>query len=393
MRHPLLVVCGFAVAPFLAGCGESPGLSRTCSGIAIDAASLVLLSTFQVSGLGRIDADGCLTEVPDIALGTDPALAGGRNDVFVVARDDQLVHEVHADSLSFGRTFVPYEDAELDETHVLACNQAVKGTNPQDADIDADGRLWVTRWDKPTVAIVESDGSFSGKVDLSMFADADGLPEASAVRIVGDRAYVTIERIDRCGGYEPSGPGIIVEIDVATRQVVKSIELGGANPFGRMTAAPWDASGSTIAVALPGRFLEIDDGDAAAMVDLKGGNVVGFGRETELGGSVTEVVLAAPDEAYMIVSNTDNPDINATHVVRIDPQTGQVASTLIDSRGSDMPDGGFCHMGLAVVGERILVGSRPPCETGVVVFERQTGQQLGVIRPSNLPPIALQAVP
>lgn len=394
MRHSCSVTCGVVVASFALGCGQSPGLSRTCSGLSLDGASLVLLSTYQVSGLGRIDTDGCLTEVPDIALGTDPALSGGGDHVFVVARIEELVHEIDPDNLSFGRTFVPYTEAEIEETHVLECNQQiVKGTNPQDVDVDADGRLWIARLNKPTVAILETDGSFSATVDLSSFADADGLPEASAVHVVGDRAYVAIERLDRCGNWWPTGPGLIAEIDVATRMVVKSIELGGANPFGRMVPAPWDLSGNTVALALPGRILEINDGDAAAIVNLKSGDVTGFGREVELGGSVAEVALAAPDEAYMIVTNADDPTINATSVVRIDPQTGQIAAKLLDSRTSSEPGGGYCHRGLAVVGPHVLVGSNTPCETGVVVLERQTGQQLGVIRPSKLPPIAFQAVP
>ena len=139
--------------------------------------------------------------------------------------------------------------------------------------------------------------------------------------------------------------------------------------------------------------MSINDGDAVAMVDLKSGMVTGFGREAELDGSVVEVVLAAPDEAYVIVSNPKDPSTNVTSLVRINPQTGQMSPKLLDSRTESNPGGGYCHRGLVVVGDHVLVGSKAPCETGIFVIDRQSGQQLGVIHPAKLPPIAIHGVP
>jgi hypothetical protein len=393
MRHFFIASIGFVIASFTLGCGDASSLPTPYAGPPLASATIVLLSSQVVSGLGRIDVDGRMKEVPDIALGADPALSASRERFFAVVRDQHIVYEIDPLTLALRQKFVAYEDAELQTSRTLACELIVKGINPQDVAVDADGRLWVTRFEQPTVAIIEPDGSFSGTVDLSAYADADGIPEASAVHVSGDRAYVTIERLDRCGGWASTGPGVIVEIDIATRKAVKSIELGGANPFGRLVPAPWDSSGNTVAVALAGNFLSIDDGDAAAIVDLKSGTATGFGREAELDGSVVEVALAAPDEAYMIVTNPDDPLVNATSVVRIDPQTGQVSSTLLDSRTAAEPGGGYYHRGLAVLGEHLLVGLRSPRETGVVVLDRQSGQQLGVIHPAKLPPIAIQASP
>jgi len=393
MRHRFLASGGFVMATCLAGCGDPPSLSNGYDGPPLASASIVLLNNLQVSGLGRIEVDGHMNEVPDIALGVDPVLSMSRDSVFALVRDQNVLYEVDPGALALTKKFVAYEDAELSPR--MICDRLVKTINPQDVAIDGDGRLWVTRLELPTVAIIEPDGSFSGTVDLSAYADADGLPEAYGVHVAGDRAYVAIERLDRCGagGWIPTGPGVIVEIDIATRMVVKSIELGGANPFGRLVPVPWDPSGNTVAVALAGHPLKIDTDDAAAIVDLQGATTKGFGRETELGGSVVEVVLAAPDEAYMIVSSSENPTTNATSVVRIDPQTGQVSGKLLDSRTSANAEGGYCHRGLAVVGEHVLVGSQIPCETGVIVLERQSGQRLGLIPPAKLPPIAIQAVP
>ncbi len=393
MRHGFFASIGFVIASCTMGCGDGLPLPSGYSGPPLAAPAIVLLSSQTVSGLGRIELNGDMKEVPDIALGTDPALSASNDRIFAIVRDQNLVYEVDPVTLALRRKFVPYDDTELETSRVLACNTIVKGINPQDVAVDADGRLWVARFEQPTVAIIEHDGSLSGTVDLSPYADADGLPEASAVHIVDSRAYVTIERLDRCGGWVATSPGLIIEIDVATRKVVNSIELGGANPFGRLVPAPWDSSGNTVAVALSGAILSINDGDAVAMVDLKSGMVTGFGREAELDGSVVEVVLAAPDEAYVIVSNPKDPSTNVTSLVRINPQTGQMSHKLLDSRTESNPGGGYCHRGLAVVGDHVLVGSKVPCETGIFVIDRQSGQQLGVIHPAKLPPIAIHGVP
>jgi len=393
MRHKKLVSIGFVLASFLAGCGEPPSSSSVYDGPPLSSAALLLLAGQQVSGLGRIDVDGHLLEVPDVALGSDPVLAASVEKIFAVVRDQNVIHEVDPNTLELRNSFVTYTDAELESSQMLDCQLLVKGINPQDVAVDSKGRRWVTRFERPTLAIIEPDGSFSGTVDLSADADADGLPEPAGIHITGDHAYVAIERLDRCGGWVPTGPAKILEIDLTTREVTKRIELGGANPFGRLVPVPWDSSGNTVVVALAGRFLSLDEGDAAAIVKLDTGEVMGFGREAELEGSMTEVVLAAPDEAYAIVSDPKLPEVNATSVVRINPTTGQVIARLLDSRTSKNPDGGFCHRGLAVLGDQVLVGSQSPCEIGVFVLDRQSGEQLGVIHPAKLPPIAIQAAP
>ncbi len=392
MRKLKVAVVGFVSASLL-GCGEPPNPSTPYAGPPLASEALVLLNNLQVSGLGRINKDGTMHEVPDIALGADPVLAMSKDTYLAVVRDRNLIYEVDPFTLALQHEFVTYEDAELESSKLLDCQLLVKGINPQDVAIDSAGRRWVTRFEQSSLAVVAQDGKSLEKVDLSAYADADGLPEASAVHIVGERAFVTVEQLDRCGGFKPTGPGLILEIDIATRQVEKSIVLGGANPFGRLVPAPWDLSGNTVAIALSGDFLSINGGDAAALVDLQSGIAKGFGREQDLDGSITELALATPNEAYVIVSNPELAQVNATSVVRIDATTGSVGPVLLDSRTESNPDGGFCHRGLTVVGEHVLVGSQVPCEIGVIVLDRQSGQQVGVIHPENLPPIAIQAVP
>jgi hypothetical protein len=377
-----------------AGCSEPAGATRTCGGVPIES-PVIVLSVGQdraSSALGRVDTDGCLTEIPDIALGADPALSMGRDGLFVCARSEGLVLEIDPTLLSIRQSFTAYGAAEKEFT--IPCGGVPSAHNPQDVDRDANGNLWITRYEQPTIALVLPSGELGEKVSLSKLADADGLPEAGAVRVVGDRAYVAVQLLDRCGGFVPTGHGRIAVIDVASHDHVSTIELGGENPFGRMVPVPWDKSGGTVAIALPGDFYAIDtDADAAAIVDLPNGEARGIAKESELGGSIAEVALAAPDEGYAIVAHPDPMRLlNPTRVVRVNPETGALGATLLDSR-DDGDGGGYYHYGIAVVGAHVLVSDRTPGAAAIHVFERATGREIGLIRPQLMPPAALLTLP
>ncbi|MDI1449442.1 hypothetical protein [Polyangium sp. 6x1] len=387
MARAVVVFLGAGIT-LLAGCSEPAGAARTCSGVALDGALLMLATNLQASGLGRIDEAGCLTEIPDIALGVDPLLSSGFGGPFVCVRDQGLVRGVDPDSLALTRTWVAFGESET--TFELATGGKAGGPhNPHDADLDAEGRLWVARYEQPGVAVIEPDGSFDGVVDLSMFADVDGLPEIEALRVVGDRAFVAVQRLDR-RTWKPAENGALVEIDVASRSVVGSVDLGGKNPFGRMRPVPWDPAGRTLVLAMPGDFYAIDDGHAAAIVDLDTLSVTGIAEESAVGGSIAEVELAAPDEAYAIVAGTGLE--NATRLVRFDPSGKTEPIVLADTREGGQ-GGNYDYWGLAVVGRHVLLGDKAYGAPAIHIFERASGREVGALVPERLPPVSLLPLP
>ncbi len=377
-----------ALLALLEGCSEPAGTARTCSGVALDGPVLVLASNLQASGLGRIDEAGCLTEVPDIALGADPSLSFGHDGPFVCVRDEGLALFVDPSSLAITRTWVTFGASET--TFELATGGKAKGPhNPHDADLDADGRLWVARFEQPGVAVLEPDGSFGGVVDLSSFADVDGLPEVEAIRVVSGRAFAVLERLDR-RTWKPAENGLLVAIDVASRSVVGSVDLGGKNPFGRMKSAPWDPSGATVVLAMPGDFYALDDGHAAVIVNLETLDVTGIAEENTFGGSIVEIALAAPDEAYAIVAGIELE--NPTRLVRFDPSGKTEPRVLADTREGGKR-GTYDYAGLAVVGRHVLLGDRAYGAPAIHIFERATGLEVGSLKPERLPPVSLLPLP
>jgi hypothetical protein len=357
-----------------AGCIEPETSSTTCAGLALERRLVLLESDLRTtSGLGAIGRDGCLTEVTGgLALGGDTSLAASGGRAFVLDRDAGLVHEIDPVALRILRTYPARAPGE-------------ERSNPQDVAVDAEGRLWVTRFDHPTLAIVSGADQVE-TVDLGPFADADGLPEMSAIRVEAGRAYVALERLDSTAPdavYPPAGPGAVLSIATGDPSDIQPIQLAGRNPFGRFAQAPGDPS--LLAVPTPGVFDAISPEDGIDLVDLEAGVARQLVGEPELGGSATEVVLAAPDEAYTIVAGPEE-GVNPTRVLAFDPATGKVTRTLAEASG-------YYHWGLAIAGELLLVGDRTPGSARILFFDRSTGALAGEIAAQQMAPASILPLP
>lgn len=354
-----------------AACAEPAGPVESCADVVIDAPILVLENVpNQASALARLEPEGgrtCLREVPDLAaLGGDPVLAVKRGRAFVCSRTEGLVHEIDPEALSIVRTVKAARDDE-------------PPPNPWDVDLDGEGRLWIARYDLPAVAVVDEGGELAA-VDLSSFADPDGVPEAAALRIVGGEAHVVLERLE---AYEPEWPGLVASIAIDPPHAVRTLEMIGANPFGGLS--PIAGAPASFAVATPGDHDRIDETGGIEIVDLDARAVTRIAKEVDLGGSAIEVVVAAADEAYAIVEGPVEK-VNPTRLVRIDPRSGMVTATLAETPAFDLG-------GLAVVGRHVLVGEHSLENKRIRIFERATGASAGDVPTRVLPPIALAALP
>ena len=95
------------------------------------------------------------------------------------------------------------------------------GSNPQDIVVIDPGRAYVTRYESTWMYEFDpSTGMVLDSIDLSLFADADGLPEMSRIVRDGDMLFVQVQRIDRDNFWTPLVPGYLAVIDMTTNQVV-----------------------------------------------------------------------------------------------------------------------------------------------------------------------------
>ena len=376
------------VAPALAGCGDDAQVQR-CLGTTLAQPVLVLeqAADRSATGLARLGTDGCLVELGgDLALGDDPLLTGADRRVFVLDRQHDTVLEIDP----AGPTIVRTRSA-LGPTETRA--------NRWGVDVDADGRMWIARYDLGSLGLLEADGAWGGVVDLGPVAktlgDPDGNPEISAVRVVGDEVVAALELLDaRDVPYTTTGPSALAIVRrTPPHDVLRTVALTGANPFvGFVPDGGAGAGFVTVATLGDPELAHTDDPGGVERVAVDGSARRLLLTESDVGGSIVEAVVVSDREGYAVVAGP--PDANPTWVVAFDPSSpagpGRVRQVLADSRTGDQP--GYVHTGLAVVGSLVLVGDRSPGAARIRVFGRETGTEAGGVAPAAMPPLQILGV-
>jgi hypothetical protein len=174
--------------------------------------ALVATTDFTVGALATIDLDDW-TVVDEITATTgDP----------VVQVHDGLVYQINRFQHDSVRVYDPPDFS----TPLLEFSTGA-GSNPQWV-VPCAGALFVTRYESDSIGVFDpGTGLPLDEVDLSAFADADGLPEASSMIRLGDHLYAGLQRMDRDAGWQPDPEGgRVVEIDCVDRQVSRWWDTG-----------------------------------------------------------------------------------------------------------------------------------------------------------------------
>lgn len=229
-----------------------------------------------------------------------------------------------------------------------------RDANPWDVLSLPDGRVYVTRWEQPTLAVVDpSAGALIGTIDLGPFADADGIPEMGWLAMSRGLVFVSLQRLDRSRReLPPALPGLVVVIDPTTDTVISTIELAHGNTAAPMIRAPDDSGDLLVATSGIYRSLfDAPDSDGSIQrIDTE--SLVASApvvTETELGGDLVDWTSdAATGRVFAVVG-----DIDTTRVVEIDLDRGAVrGEPLLTSPGFDLK---FARVG---PDSRLWIGDR-----------------------------------
>ena len=158
---------------------------------------------------------GLFVTTTDFATGSTAFLAPGATEAEV------NLLGIHADATGHYHDGRVYVVNRLGQDNILVLDAADlrspltqfsvgNGANPHDIEIVAPDKAYVTRY----------DGTALGEIDLSAFADGDGLPEMAQMALVGERLYVACLLLDRNNGWIPATRGLLAVIDTATDQVI-----------------------------------------------------------------------------------------------------------------------------------------------------------------------------
>jgi DNA-binding beta-propeller fold protein YncE len=260
---------------------------------------------------------------------------------------DSPIHDDAVIRTSGGRLFVVNRFLGdniqvLDPDHgfrtLLQCSTG-PGSNPNDIVVTAPDKGYVTRYGRPELWIVDPSVSSCdrfrrGSIDLSSFADGDGLPEMSQTAVVGGRLFVSVQRLDRRRGFAPTGPSQLVVIDLATDTVITGIVLHGANAFGDASGIVHEPGTGRLVLATPGDIYRVGDGGLERVdpdtLTAEGGFFV---TEDALGGNILDFVLVSSTKGYAITQDAALHN----HLVSFDPSSGTLLRDLL-TRDAYLPD-------------------------------------------------------
>ena len=217
----------------------------------------------------------------------------------------------------------------------LSQHSTGNGTNPKDIAFVSPSKAFVSRYNSNDLLIMNpATGTQLGTIDLSQFADGDGLCEMDHMLIKDNILFVAIQRLDGNNYWMPVGDSYIAVIDAVADTLmdvdpgspgVQAIPLTAPNPF---TDLKFDSDGYTILVACVGLWGMTDGG--IEMIDPVSMSSQGFMiTEAAAGGDINEFEILSADKGYMIIAT---PSFT-TDMVPFNPSTGIAGSPMYSPPG------------------------------------------------------------
>ena len=342
-------------------------------------------------GLGSAQADSDIFVITsDFSTGSTSLLKGGAEAA------DINVLGVHSDAVGHyhdGRIYVVNRFGQDNILVLDAANPRVpltqfsvgNGSNPQDIEIVAEDKAYVTLYERSELLIVDPrDGAERGRIDLSAFADGDGLPEVSQIVRVGARVYLSCQRLGRNGDWGPVDDSFLIVVDIASDTLVdadanvaglQGILLSASNPNSLAVI------GDRIAVSGVASFGDRRGG--VELVDAVANRSLGIAvGEEALGGDINYMVMVDSERGFAIVS-----DENFVNLVRpFNLRSGAVSDPLEGLSGGFIPS-------MAVDGNRLIVADQgsfsDPSSAGLKIYNAGSGQLLQGPIATGLPPVSI----
>ena len=263
------------------------------------------------------------------------------------------------------------------------------GSNPHDMAFVSEEKAYISRYEQTQLLVVNPvTGDALGEVDLSVFADADGLPEVSHLALYGNYLFAACQRLDRDNGWVPTDFSVIAVVDIMTDQVVdvdantagvQGIVMASKNPAGAVQR------GDKWFLSAVNTFDDLADGgvEVIDLANLRSDGV--FVGEGTFGGNLSSLAMVSGDEGYVVV--LDASFVNAVKRFSLGMQS--VSSPLEGLSGGFVPS-------LGIFGGRLYVldgGSFvDPTSAGVKVYDVKTDELIAGPISTGLPPSGIAFV-
>lgn len=193
-------------------CAADPAVAPVA--VADDAALLVMATAANDYSVGALT----VMDLADPGPTEDVATLHG--DAVVVVEDGYLwaINRLLMDTV---RRYEPGDWA----APLLEVSTGV-GSNPHDVAV-CGGLAFASPYERDHLVIFDPvTGADRGTVDLSAYADDDGVPEVSDLVVWQGRLFAGLQRLARLDGWSTDPGGKVVEVDCDTGAVVKAWDVG-----------------------------------------------------------------------------------------------------------------------------------------------------------------------
>ena len=277
-----LGLCACVPDPAPTGRGGGPGRGDSGLGDGPETAVLATVSQdYAVGALATVDLSGWTVTDQITDLSGDPAVVVAGGHLFQLERYGFDVVRVFEPG-DWSAPRVEFALADL--------------ANPQDVAMCGPDAV-ISQLGSDALAVYDpTTGLRAGSVDLSPWADADGLPEATDLVDAGDGwIYVAVRNFDRDAGWASAG-GAVLELSC------DGLEITREWAFDSPTLALDPADPDTLLVTQPGGdVVLLDRPTGATRVVLEGGSMDGVIEQMVVHEGAAMGITVTPDYAYGVV--------------------------------------------------------------------------------------------
>jgi len=319
--------------------------------------AFVITTNFQTGSASVIWFDGAYTTVKNVNSVHSDAVARFHGGLIYV------VNRFGADNIQI-----------LDPANGFATVRQFSvenGADPHDIAVVSGTKAYVTRYNKTDLWIVDpSSGMHTGSIDLSTFADADGVPEMDRLAVSGDYLFVSIQRLDRNNHFTPAGASLVAVVSVAADTLVDTdpamsgiqpIMLTASNPFSDFETDP---TTNDLLLACAGAFGLQDGGvDVVSVKNLASEGLLL--TESAAGGDITDVEILSASLGYVVTTDANFSNV----LLSFNPQMGIVSDTLYAPGAFVLQDVEPGPTGI------LLLADRTPTNPGIRIYDTTTGTE------------------
>jgi hypothetical protein len=255
-------------------------------------------------------------------------------------------------------------------------------SNPQDLVVYGE-KAWVSRNDENLLLQVDwPEGTVCGGIDLSAWADADGLAELGCMARVGDRLFVSIQRLDRDYWWLPVGDSYLAVVDLPSESLldvdpvqegVQAVRLPLSNPVGEIQVFQ-----GQLYLSCPSSYGLLDGG--LLRVDPETFECTILASEEELNGDLGDLAIENESLAYAIVGDAS---FN-THLYRLDLGASTAPELFVAGAGWVFTD-------LEIHEDQLYATDQSWGASGVRIYDSVNGDLLRDTFSLGLPPYDLLA--